>query len=111
MSPEQRQYVQRSLLPKWQQMSPERKQVVTGRLHTLQGMTPASRQKALNDPQFMHGLNPDEQSVLRGLDSCAILPTRNLAAATPLCVLGIGKFGASVDCYKTFSFFFSDRAS
>jgi len=69
MSPEQRQYVQRTLLPKWQQMSPDRKQVVTGRLHTLQQMSPADRQSALNDPQFMRGLSPDEQSVLRGLDS------------------------------------------
>ena len=69
MSPEQKQYVQRTLLPKWQQMSPERKQVVNDRLHTLQGMSAGDRQKALNDPQFMRGLNPDEQSVLRGLDS------------------------------------------
>ncbi len=69
MSPEQRQYVQRTLLPKWQQMSPDRKQVVTGRLHTLQQMGPADRQAALNDPRFMQGLSPDEQSVLRGLDS------------------------------------------
>jgi uncharacterized protein DUF3106 len=69
MSPQQRQYVQSSLLPKWQRMSPDRKQLVTGRLHTLQGMGPAERQAALQDPQFMRGLNPDEQSVLRGLDS------------------------------------------
>jgi hypothetical protein len=69
MSPDQRQYVQKTLLPKWQQMSPDRKQVVTDRLHTLQGMTPEDRQKSMNDPQFMRGLNPDEQSVLRGLDS------------------------------------------
>jgi hypothetical protein len=68
MSPEQRGYVQKTLLPKWQQMSPDRKQVVTDRLHTLQGMTPEDRQKSLSDPQFMRGLNPDEQSVLRGLD-------------------------------------------
>jgi hypothetical protein len=69
MSPEQKQYVARTLLPKWQQMSPDRKQVVTGRLHTLQQMSPADRQAALNDPRFMQGLSPDEQSVLRGLDS------------------------------------------
>ncbi len=69
MSPQQRQYVQNNLLPKWQSMSPQRKQIVTGRLHTLQGMSPAERQAALNDPQFMRGLSPDEQSVLRGLDS------------------------------------------
>jgi predicted Fe-S protein YdhL (DUF1289 family) len=69
MSPEKQQYVQHTLLPKWQQMSPERKQLVTGRLHTLQGMNSTEREAALNDPQFMRGLNPDEQSVLRGLDS------------------------------------------
>src|ERR1700728_138451 len=69
MSPQQRQYVQNNLLPKWQSMSPQRKGIVTGRLHTLQGMSPADRQAALNDPQFMRGLSPDEQSVLRGLDS------------------------------------------
>lgn len=68
MSPEQRNYVQHTLLPKWQQMSPDRKQAVNDRLHTLQGMSPEDRQKSLNDPQFMRGLNPDEQSVLRGLD-------------------------------------------
>jgi hypothetical protein len=68
MSPDQRNYVQHTLLPKWQQMSPDRKQAVTDRLHTLQGMTAEDRQKSLNDPQFMRGLNPDEQSVLRGLD-------------------------------------------
>jgi predicted Fe-S protein YdhL (DUF1289 family) len=69
MSPDQRQYVQRTLLPRWQSMSPDRKQVVTGRLHTLQQMSPAQRQAALSDPRFMQGLNPDEQSMLRGLDS------------------------------------------
>jgi hypothetical protein len=69
LSPQQRQYVQSTLLPKWQQMSPERKQLVTGRLHTLQGMSATERQAALDDPQFMRGLNPDEESVLRGLDS------------------------------------------
>jgi len=69
MSPDQRSYVQRSLLPKWQAMSPDRKALVTGRLHTLQQMNPDQRAAALNDPRFMQGLSPDEQSVLRGLDS------------------------------------------
>lgn len=69
MSPEQRNYVQKSLLPKWQSMSPDRKALVTGRLHTLQQMNPDQRAAALNDPRFMQGLSPDEQSVLRGLDS------------------------------------------
>lgn len=68
-SPNQRQMVQNQILPKWQQMSPDRRQLVIGRLHTLQGMTPAQRGAALNDPRFMQGLTPDEQSVLRNLNS------------------------------------------
>jgi hypothetical protein len=69
MSPKQRQYVQGVLLPRWQQMPPERRQLINGRLHTLQSMTPAQREAALNDPQFMQGLSPDEQSMLRDLNS------------------------------------------
>lgn len=69
MSPQQREHVKDDLLPKWQQMPPDRKQLLMGRLHTLQGMTPADRQAALNDPKFMEGLNPDEQGVLRDLNS------------------------------------------
>ena len=69
MSPEQRQYVQGVLLPRWQQMPLERRQLINGRLHTLQSMTPAEREAALDDPRFMQGLSPDEQSMLRDLNS------------------------------------------
>ena len=69
MSPEQRQYVQGVLLPRWQQMPPERRQLINGRLHTLQSMTPAEREAVLDDPRFMQGLSPDEQSMLRDLNS------------------------------------------
>jgi len=37
-------------------------------LHVLQGMTPDQRQAAISDPQFMRGLSPDEQSMLRDLN-------------------------------------------
>jgi hypothetical protein len=69
MTPQQRQYVRNTLLPQWQALPPMRRLVINGRLHTLQGMTPAERQSALNDPLFMHGLSPDEQSLLRNLNS------------------------------------------
>jgi hypothetical protein len=65
MSPEQRQYVQNVLVPKWQSMPPERRQLINGRLHVLQGMTPAQQKEALQDPRFLQGLSPDEQSMLR----------------------------------------------
>lgn len=69
MSPEQRQYVRNSLLPRWQQLPVQRRQAIRGRLRVLQGMTPAEREAALNDPRFMRGLSPDEQSMLRDLNS------------------------------------------
>lgn len=69
LSPQQRQYVRNVLLPKWQQLSPDRRQLINGRLHTLQGMSAADRERALKDPKFMQGLTPDEQSILRDLDS------------------------------------------
>jgi hypothetical protein len=52
-----------------QQMPPARKQAINSRLHALQDMTPGEREKALNDPQFMRGLSPDEQSTVRDLNS------------------------------------------
>ena len=69
ISPEQRDHVKNDLLPKWQQLPVDRKQLINGRLHTLQGMNAADREKALNDPKFMQGLNPDEQSMVRDLSS------------------------------------------
>ena len=69
MSPQQRVYLQRVLLPEWQQLPPQRRQLINGRLHTLQGMSPADRQAALGDPQFMRGLSPEEQSMVRDLNS------------------------------------------
>jgi predicted Fe-S protein YdhL (DUF1289 family) len=67
LSREDRQKVRNELLPKWQEMTPERRQAVNGKLHTLQGMSAADREKALNDPKFMQGLNPDEQSMVQSL--------------------------------------------
>jgi Protein of unknown function (DUF3106) len=69
MTPGQRQYAQNVLIPKLYAMPPARHQLIMGRMHTLQGMSPADRETALKDPQFMRGLSPDEQSTLRDLNS------------------------------------------
>jgi hypothetical protein len=69
MSPEQRRYVQDVLLPKWKSMPQERRTLLNGRLHVLQGMTPAQQKDALNNPRFMQGLSPDEQQMLREVNS------------------------------------------
>jgi Protein of unknown function (DUF3106) len=69
MSPEQRQYVRNSLLPRWQAMPQPRRQVINRHLAMLSKMTPATQDAALNDPRFLEGLSPDEQSMLRDLNS------------------------------------------
>ena len=75
MTPEQRQYVRNTLLPKWQSMPQDRRQVMSRHLAMLRNMSPATQQAALNDPRFMQGLNPDEQSMLRDLNSLRNPPT------------------------------------
>lgn len=69
MTPEQRQYVRNTLLPKWQAMPLERRKAINRHLAMLRNMSPATQQTALNDPQFMQGLSPDEQSMVRELNS------------------------------------------
>jgi hypothetical protein len=69
MTPQQRQYLRNNLLPKWQEMPPDRRQAINGRLRILQSMGPSAQEAALADPKFMQGLRPDEQSMLRDLNS------------------------------------------
>jgi len=69
LPPEQRDYVTHTLLPKWQAMPQERRQVINRHLAMLRNMSPATQQAALNDPKFTQGLSPDEQSMLRDLNS------------------------------------------
>jgi hypothetical protein len=76
MTPEQRAYVRDTLLPKWQGMPQDRRQVINRHLATLRNMSPATQQAALSDPKFMQGLSPDEQSMLRDLNSLRNPPTQ-----------------------------------
>jgi hypothetical protein len=64
MTPEQQRNVRQSLLPRWQQMLPARRQAILQRLHSLRNMTEAGRQAKLNDPAFVEGLNPEDREML-----------------------------------------------
>ncbi len=75
MTPEQRERIQNHLLPKWRELRPERQQLLLGRLRTLRGLSDSEREARLNDPQFMHGLSPDEQGMLRDLNTLGSPPT------------------------------------
>ncbi len=64
MTPEQQRYVRQSLLPRWQQLPPPRRQAMLQRLHTLRDMSESARQAKLNDPAFVEGLNPEDREML-----------------------------------------------
>lgn len=68
LSPQQRQYIRNTLLPRWQAMPFERRQILLGRLRVLRDLSPEARAAKLNDPNFMQGLSPDEQQTLRDLN-------------------------------------------
>lgn len=69
LTPEQRNYIRTQLLPQWRALPQERRQVLLGRLRALQGMNDQQREDLLNDPKFTQGLSPDEQNVLKGLNT------------------------------------------
>ena len=72
MTPEQRRYVRQTLLPQWQSLAPERRQVVLGKLRDLHSLSDPERAAKLNDESFMNGLSPDEREMLRGLSSLRV---------------------------------------
>jgi hypothetical protein len=73
-TPEQREHFQNELVPQLQAMVPERRQRVLGHWRRLQGMTSAEQEAAMRDPRFWGNLSPDEQSVVRDLNSIGIPP-------------------------------------
>jgi hypothetical protein len=67
MTPEQQDYVRNTLLPRWQQLPPERRAVIQRHLRALNGLSDSDREARLNNPNFLQGMSPDEQQMLRDL--------------------------------------------
>ncbi|MCL4523593.1 MAG: DUF3106 domain-containing protein [Acidobacteria bacterium] len=74
LSPEDRQRVRQELMPKLQELPPQRRQGIMRRLGALHGMTDEERVTRLNDPAFLQGLSADEQHLLRELARLRIAP-------------------------------------
>lgn len=74
LSPEQRQEVVKDIAPRWKALPQDRKELLQGRLRVLRGMTPEQRQQELQDPQFMRGLDDNEQDLLRKLTDLRVGP-------------------------------------
>jgi len=67
LTPEQRQHIQTSVLPKWQQMPPDRKRAIQQRLGVLKNMPESARNQHLNDPNFTRGMSEEDKATLRDL--------------------------------------------
>jgi hypothetical protein len=74
LSPEQREHFRDEIVPKLAQLPPERRMRVLNHWRRLQLMTPEEQQATLRDPRFMPGLSPDEQSLVRDLNSLGVPP-------------------------------------
>ncbi|HEV2223198.1 MAG TPA: DUF3106 domain-containing protein [Candidatus Acidoferrales bacterium] len=74
MTPAERQEVVNDLAPRWKNLPQDRKQILTGRLRVLGGMSPEEREQKLQDPQFMQGLDANEQDLLRKLSNLRLGP-------------------------------------
>ena len=74
LSPDERQEVVNDLAPRWKNLPPDRKELLSGRLRVLRGMTPEQREQELNDPQFMRGLDANEQDLLRKVSNLRLGP-------------------------------------
>jgi hypothetical protein len=67
MTPEQQTYVRQTLMPRWQQLPPPRRQAIMQRLHSLRDLSDSDRQARLNDPKFVDGLNTEDRETLTQL--------------------------------------------
>ncbi len=67
MTPQQQNHVKNDVLPKWRQMSPDRRQAIRQRLRVLQNMPESARNQRLNDPEFTRGMSDEDKATLRDL--------------------------------------------
>jgi Protein of unknown function (DUF3106) len=75
-TPEQREHFQNDIVPKLEQMAPMRRARVIGHWRRLQAMIPAEQEAALHDPAFLGNLSPEEQSIVRDLNSMGNPPAQ-----------------------------------
>src|SRR5216684_902646 len=67
LRPEQREHIRNDVLPKWQQMPPDRRRAIQQRLGVLKNMPESARNQHLNDPNFTRGMSEEDKATLRDL--------------------------------------------
>src|SRR5881394_2161677 len=67
LPPAQRQHIRNDVLPKWQQLPPDRKRAIQQRLGVLKNMPESARNQHLSDPNFTRGMSEEDRATLRDL--------------------------------------------
>lgn len=67
LTAEQQSHIRNNVLPKWQQMPPDRQRAIRQRLGVLQNMPESARNQHLNDPNFTRGMSEEDKAMLRDL--------------------------------------------
>ena len=67
LTPQQQTHIRNDVLPKWQQMPPDRQRAIRQRLGVLQNMPESARNQHLNDPNFTRGMSEEDRAMLRDL--------------------------------------------
>jgi len=67
LTPQQKNHVKNEVLPKWQQLPPQRQRAIQQRLGVLKNMPESARNQHLSDPNFTRGMSEDDKSMLRDL--------------------------------------------
>lgn len=67
MTPQQRNHIKNDVLPRWQQLPPDRQRAIRSRLNVLKNMPESARNQHLSDPNFTRGMSEEDKATLRDL--------------------------------------------
>src|SRR6266568_791359 len=67
MTPEQKNHVRNDVIPKWNQLPPDRQRAISQRLGVLKNMPESARNQHLNDPNFTRGMSEEDKATLHDL--------------------------------------------
>ncbi|HTT33893.1 MAG TPA: DUF3106 domain-containing protein [Methylomirabilota bacterium] len=67
LTEDQKRHIKNEIMPKWQQLPPDRQRAIRSRLNVLKNMPESARNQHLNDPNFTRGLREEDKAMLRDL--------------------------------------------
>jgi hypothetical protein len=67
LTPEQKSHIRNNVLPRWQQLPPQRQRAIQQRLGVLKNMPESARNQHLADPNFTRGMNEEDKAMLQDL--------------------------------------------